>query len=314
MINLSLISPSSVGQYAACSMRLVWDSQFGKPRKASPAADFGTVCHWLAMTELGCGPLDPPSDAIIKGAAERFEGDIERMHEQAMTCARFANTKLPALAPGTKWVAELNVHDPSLLPERVNRRGEKKGYGGSIDLLMSDNSHVVDYKFVGELPHHVKIEYVWQMGSYSFLKNVPLTTILFTTRDAKHSTKITIDWRIPRFAAYRDQMRTFIHRCGLADFERYAFCMAGDHCDWCDHKARCAAHTGAMPVLELEIPGLTPKPNLGAIDNMRKLLALREGMVQPTAETAFAAQQPTVQAMGVMPKLDASADAKRNLF
>jgi len=301
MINLSLISPSSVGQYAACTQRLVWDSQFGKPRRSSSAADFGTVCHYTAMTMLGCGPLDPPSAACIESAATRFSS-ADEMAEQAEICATFANKKLPTLNPDARWIAELNVHDPSLLPERVNRRGEKKGFGGNIDLLMSDNTHVVDYKFTGELPDHVKVEYVWQMGCYSFLKNVPLTTIVFTENRGKapNTTRITIDWRIPKFAEYRNAMRTFIHRTGLTDFERYAMPTSGYHCDWCDHKARCGAHSNSMPVFEFDIGVTAPKPNLGAIDEMRKQLALHKGMIQPTAEQAIAGGSEKVEAVGVM--------------
>lgn len=320
MINLSLISPSSVGQYAACTKRLVYDSSHPKKRGSSSAADFGTVCHYTAMTLLGCGPLDPPSDACIESAASRY-ASIEDMAAQAERCATFANTKLPALAPGTRWIAELNVHDTSLLPERINRRGEKKGYGGNIDLMMSDQSHVVDYKFTGELPEYAKVEYLWQMGSYSFLKDVPLTTILWTTRDAMQAVKLTIDWRLPAYAALRDDMRTFIHRCGLADFERYAYPVAGNHCDWCDHKARCGAYQALHPVFDHDVPFIQPKTNLSAIDEMRKLLALRAGMSPQSKEQQLASavglkleDVKSLPPPKLSPSLDVSTSAREKLF
>jgi len=253
-INLSLLSPSSIGDYAACSQRLVFDSQYGKPFGSSPHADFGTVCHYWTQYILGTDPKDEPSDQTIASARTlpEFTGKSEEKFTNAVAaCAKKAKDSLPGLPQGITWVAEAKTYDRSLLPTRIGRKGEVSGFGGNIDLLRSDRTELWDLKFVGRPPDKVRMAYVWQLGSYHILSKVPITGILFTTRDARWSGTLKIDWRTPLMASMARNIDGFIRACELVNFEKHAYPVAGDHCYFCEHKHRCPAQQ--LPALSTRL-------------------------------------------------------------
>lgn len=242
-IKLSNISASIVGAYAACPLRLVFDSEFGKPFESSPEADFGTVCHYFTQYNLGCAPEKEPNDETIANA--KRVGYVTKPEsvfmDAVMACANKAIATLPELPAGVTWVSEFKANDKTLLPDRVSRDGKHTGFGGDIDLLRSDRASLWDLKFVGRQPESVKVEYLWQLGSYHLASKVPITGILFVTRDAKWAGKLEIDWTKEPWPKMIQYMRGFIEWTGHANFEKHAYPIEGDHCGFCAHKHRCPA-------------------------------------------------------------------------
>ena len=247
-INLSLVSPSAVGNYAGCTMRLVWDSDCPRVDEAKPYADFGTMCHYIAMWKMGLNPPEIENFALVEASArsiyrstKAFEADLEAATNRAVK-------ELPKLPNGVQWVCEVKDHTPKLLPQRVSRKG-KKGFGGTVDLLATDRSQLWDFKFQSRPPEKIKIAYLWQMASYHLITDVPVCGLLFTTRDGVHCRSCQLDFRDPKAAAFAKHVAAFINYTGHDDFRRNAWPTPGEHCeDWCQHKARCFAYQ--PPVIE----------------------------------------------------------------
>jgi hypothetical protein len=275
-IDLSKISASIVGAYAACPLRLVFDSKYGKPFESSPEADFGTVCHYFTQYMLGVAPDKEPSEETIANAKRVgfVNKPAEAFDNAVMACAKKAIEKLPKLKDGVTWVTEMKVHDKTLLPERVTRKGEKLGFGGDVDLLASDRSELWDLKFVGRAPDSVKVEYLWQKGSYHLASGVPITGILFVTRDAKWSGLVKIDWTKPPWPEMVGYMRGAIEWMGHANFERHAYPVEGDHCGFCSHKNRCPVKQ--VPMIQ---GGLSLERPVGDINWLEKLKSNAKGPV-----------------------------------
>lgn len=245
-INLSLISPSSVGKYMACSMRLVYDSMCGRPFSSNKWADFGTVCHWETQTLMGCGPLEKPSAEIYANAAKGFDS-MAAMIEQSKINAKVACSLVPKAPAGRRWLAEVPTNDKTLLSERVNRKGEKKGFGGSIDLLLDDNSILIDFKFKGKPPEYLSHEYLWQMLSYHILRKARRTIIIYVGRYGEWKRIADLSWDNPLMAEFAANGRAAIEHMGHANYALHAYPNRGPHCDegYCDHKTRCGPY--ALP-------------------------------------------------------------------
>lgn len=280
-IDYKLVSPSRIGLYAACTDRLRRDSISPPAYRSNAAADFGTVCHYEAMRDLGaigCETLKPPKEDQINLAATLFS-DKHAMQNQAKKCAQLANTRVPKLPEGIKWRCEVSQYDQTLLPKRVNRDGGT-GYGGSIDLLATDDSVLLDYKFVGKIPGIVKVEYLWQMGSYSLLRDVNETILLFTTRDCRTVATISFKWKAdPKWKRFRDQIRSFIDRIGHANFANYCYPMAGEHCEYCDHRDDCPAFNQPRIVTDIQVPAA--KTDSHALATLTKLMGIKDAEAKP---------------------------------
>lgn len=242
-INLTNVSPSSVGDYAICSQKLVYDSTYGRPFSSSMYADYGTVCHYFTQYQLGLNPKKQPDENTIMSARRlpEFVGQSENVFFDAVNaCAVKAISALPTLPKDIYWIPEFEAADPSLLPGRLSRSsGKVKGFSGDVDLLRSDRQELIDLKFVSKLPTKCKSTYLWQMGSYHLITGVPKTTLVFITRDARYAATLELNWQYPKFAEFAQQMRRVVAKMGHADFEQYAFPVLGDNCEWCDHKNRC---------------------------------------------------------------------------
>jgi hypothetical protein len=266
---LSCVSPSSVGEYAICPYRLVCDATNPKVRddKYRPEADFGTVCHYLTQRKLGCAPPDPPKDETIEWAKKVREAPktAAAFEEHCWRCADMAAQVLDGASPlpvGLHWVSEVKAYDKDLLPSRKGRKGETKGFGGSIDLLRSDGDILWDLKFVGlhkvptpemargafvpgkgkSIGHGgLKMEYLYQLASYRIAKRAKKTGIIWTSRCARGSAWALIDWELPRSQLLERQVRRFIDFTGYANFASLAWPVRGDNCDYCQHKGTCPA-------------------------------------------------------------------------
>lgn len=268
-INLTVVSPSTVGAYAACSQKLVYDSTIGGKFEFNQYADFGTLCHYYTMFKMGLNPRKEPEERLFASAMSlpEFQGQSdERLLEAIDRCADTAiailNSRVP-LPAGVFWIAEHEMADKTLLPTRIGRKGEVKGFSGDIDLLASNREHLIDFKFVSKMPTKCKVEYLWQMGSYHLISGVPKTTLVFVTRDSKYSATIEMDWTFPTMAKFAQQMRNKIAQMAHVEYERYAIPVEGDQCDFCAHKTICVMKK--MPSVNLHM-AVAKKPSV-PVDN-----------------------------------------------
>lgn len=270
-ININLVSPSSVGDYAGCPMKLVLDTDYTPPREPNPWADFGTLCHFDSMYQMGLNP--PPIkdfDLVAASAATLYGNNEDRLAKAIEAAVKRAIAGVPKLATGVRWVCEVRKHDERILPERTSRSGER-GYGGVIDLLASDKSILVDFKFVGKPPDKVKIAYLWQMASYHIVTGVPKCMLLFTTRDAKIQTTCTLDFSLPLWRAFAERVSCAINAMGHADFRRNAYFNEGDQCGFCQQKKRCPLQSKPSMVEAMNFAVATQTD-----DFMMSMLALSE--------------------------------------
>ncbi len=294
VINLTLVSPSKVGIYAACPIRLVWDSAAPRPFTGSKWADFGTVCHWITMEKLGCAPQDVPTDEQLASARllepsrndEIYNARIERCTDLAVTALKTEVEKLMGPIPeGVRWVSEVPVHDPSLLPTRTSRPkklnngqiepGKVVGFGGSMDLMLSNRFIVVDLKFVSKPVTKLKIEYLWQLGSYAMLSGIKKTMILWIATDGKNYYHLTIDWTVPHFAMLLDKIRKFVERTGHANFAAHAFPNEGDQCEYCESNPGSRNYSTFAPTCPIKsVP--TPSPGIDIASQQGNLSWLDE--------------------------------------
>lgn len=292
-VNINLISPSCVGDYAGCPMKLVNDTDYPPPRDPNPWADFGTLAHFDAMYMMGLNP--PPVkdfELIVSSAASLYGHKDEKLSAAVEAAAKRAIAAVPKLPTGVRWVCEVRKHDETLLPERVSRSGER-GYGGVVDLFASDKSILVDFKFVGKPPDKVKLAYLWQMASYHLVTGVPKCMLLFTTRDSKIVCTCTLDFSLPLWANFAQRVRCAISAMGHADFRRNAFFNEGDQCGFCQQKTRCPlmAKPSIVENMNCAVPTKTDDfmTSMLAISEAEKLMATsKPAAAKPAAPTPSA--------------------------
>lgn len=276
-IDLSNISPSSVGAYAACPAKLVFDSKFGRAFTSSPNADFGTVCHYQSQLKLGLKVDKEPTPEQVANAMRlpEFMGRPDTVFVEAVNkCAEKAISYLPPLPDGSFWIPEHKVYDKNMLPARKDRSGKEVVYGGSIDVLRSDRTLLADFKFTSKIPASVKGEYLWQMVSYHLVSGVPKTQLIFVTRDAKNACTVTLDFTLPLWKEFASQARISINRMGHADYERYAHPVEGSQCDWCDHKRRCPLKQ--LPDFITKAVPLMPVANLDILADLNNQIEVNK--------------------------------------
>jgi len=271
LINLTLVSPSKVGIYASCPIRLVWDSAAPRSFTGSKWADFGTVCHWITMDKLGCAPHDVPTEKQLASARELepskndeiYNARLERCTDLAVKALKTEYEKLFGPMPDNVcWVSEIPVHDPTLLPTRTSRPKENNdgtitpgkvvGFGGSMDLMSSNRLIVVDLKFVSKPVTKLKIEYLWQLGSYAMLSGIMKTMILWLSTDGKNYYYLVIDWSLPHFRMLLDKIRKFVERTGHANFAAHAIPNEGEHCEYCESNPGSRNYSTSAPVCPLK--------------------------------------------------------------
>lgn len=278
-INLTLVSPSKVGIYASCPIRLVWDTQTPRSFTGSKWADFGTVCHWITMDKLGCAPHEVPTTEQCASARELetsrndsiYAERLERCTDLAVKALDIETEKILGKRPANViWVSEVPVHDVTLLPTRTARSrknedgsitpGKVVGYGGSMDLMLSDRSIIVDLKFVSKPVTKLKIEYLWQLGSYAMLSGINKTMILYVSTQGKNYDFLTIDWSLPHFKLLLEKMRKFVERTGHANYAAHAYPNEGEHCEYCDSNPGSRNYSASAPVCPLKA---VPSPQIG---------------------------------------------------
>jgi hypothetical protein len=310
---LSACSPSNLGLAAACPYSLVLTGTHGKVEKPHLAcySTFGQVAHHRAQTLTGAPPPDPLKPEQIAGAVtcpihkRRLPKPAALEHIEA--CARRASEAIHAISPlppGTHWISEIKAYDKTILEGRVGRDGTVSGFGGSIDLLRSDNDILWDYKFVGadKLPYPptdntpsyslgdagVAAEYIYQMASYRIVRKVNRTGILWINRDdARGAVSYLIDWNKPLSQELERRARGLLDFIGYKRFAQLAWPVRGKHCNYCDHKAfsRC-------PAWEPETT--TDVAYTFASDAMKDFEALMNGTVPTALEALPVPPVPTV--------------------
>lgn len=265
------MSPSGVGDYAACPLKAVFDAEY--PRIEKPQfkcySDFGKICHWQAQYMIGGATLkDKPPQ--VEWDSARQTPDVPSTPANFIArveqCATLANTVVKDATPlpaGVTWRAELKAYSKQYLPARIGRKGDNCGFGGSIDLAASDNSVLWDYKFVGakKVPQEsdisprfrpdtgfqnvgnagVKNTYVWQCGSYHVLTGIPQTNIVWVGRDGKSKSFVGMNWASDRGKAFATTIRSFLTFVDTPLFRQVAWPVRDNHCDDCSHKDRCPA-------------------------------------------------------------------------
>src|ERR1022692_3646991 len=128
-INLTVISPSSVGTYAVCPQKLVYDSTIGGKFEFNEYADYGTLCHYFTMYKMGLNPRKEPEDKLFRSAMKlpEFQGQSdEKLLDAIDKCADKAIAVLDSRVPlpaGVFWIAEHEMADKTLLPGRIGRKG-----------------------------------------------------------------------------------------------------------------------------------------------------------------------------------------------
>jgi len=306
-INLTCVSPSGIGNFAVCPLRLLYESDHPQPEDTTYACyrDFGTVCHYHAQVLKGVDPVPRMYDAETMASACRTPGSASRpdtLVKKALACGTKANEVIDAVTEelvgplgSRRWLAEEHIYTTQFLAERVGRKGGR-GYGGSVDLLLSDRSILWDYKFVGPRSFpidqegaHLKNEYLWQLGSYHLVSKVPRTGIVWTTRDAKCSCYLVIDWTQEPMQRLAAHLQSFMGFLESPMFRKVAWPVRGEACDYCKHKLLCPLYQvddirdsrdatmrreiakngdslgalllgGKAPVLKCSVSGSTPPP------------------------------------------------------
>lgn len=278
---LTAVSPSNIGEYAACPMKLVLDAQNPRVDKPFllPYSSFGTVAHWFTQTILVsrgiavATNLKAPDERTIqlarecKGITGAYEDQFIKWMKMVSTKAADMLMLISPLPPGTHWVAEKSSYNPGIMPTRLGRKGNLSGFGGSIDVLRSDRRVLWDFKFVGndkvpmpptsrstKVSAGISNQYLWQMASYHITEQVPETGILWTSRDGDTVSYILIDWTKPRAAALAQSVLGFIRFVGYKDFHKMAWPVRGETCGYCDH-AGTAGKCPAYAVIGAELPG-----------------------------------------------------------
>lgn len=256
---IDLVSPSNIGEYAACPLRLILDFHFPKvwDNKYQNSRDFGTVCHWEAQKLLGCPPQKVPTPEQYALARTCREVPSEaKKNDTAWSahiarCAALAASTLEQAAPlaaGTRWLSEVKTYKLSLMPDRRGRKGELKGFGGSIDAMRDDRFVLADFKFVkpDKVPEpplteyddpKIENQYVWQVASYHVTEGVPNAGIVWTSRDGSKSSHFFMDFRKQRNQEFAARIRKFIAFVQYKDFPELAWpCRSVNNCSWCTHK------------------------------------------------------------------------------
>lgn len=203
------------------------------------------------MTLLGlAAPHREDLDAIEENAANLFNNDRKALGLAVERAAFVAAQHVPRLPKGVRWLCEVQKYDERILPARVSRSSGSKGFGGSIDLLSSDKTYLVDLKFVAKIPERIKPAYLWQLASYYILVKPRRSILLFISRDAISVGKWEIDFSIEPWATFISTVKGAIHSIGLESFEMYAVYRDGEHCGLCYHKKSCPLHN--MPDMRYE--------------------------------------------------------------
>jgi hypothetical protein len=305
-INFKRVSPSGVGAYASCPLKLVLDSQFPDgPNQYQSQMDFGTVGHYMTFVALGCANAVPePAPALVLSALECWKPPrgTENTLANYVAYMRKLGEKVAAiigrltpLPQGVVWVAEQLVADKTLLPSRRGRHGED-GYGGSIDIFMSDNSVLWDFKFtngdyIADVGDFLSEEYTWQLGSYAFLKGIRQSNLVYMARDGSKSRVVRIDWTTERAKKYLAHMRRFIEFTGHANYASIAWPVRGHQCTFCRHRERRC-----------------PAFGIGLIEDPDSIVVKAPGEDPAAALKAFLAGKPVAPLPGPAPA-SAAVDA-----
>ena len=239
-IDLAVVSPSGWGDFAACTFRLLMASLYPEDLvetddQYAPHRNFGTVCHYHAQITLG-GVINVPKkyddDTYLSarncpGVPKTSAGFTARVE----ACCAKANSVVKAITPlpaGEHWIAEHRAYTTEYLPTRVGRSGAK-GFGGSVDLMMSNKSILWDYKFIGKIPESIKNEYVWQLVAYHLATGVRRTGIIFMERGGAQVAYCIIDWAEPKMAMFVEMARRFLKFVESPLFPKMALPVLGDH-------------------------------------------------------------------------------------
>jgi CRISPR/Cas system-associated exonuclease Cas4 (RecB family) len=223
---------SSLGYYAACDARALWDREHAlelealgleEEREHKPAADLGTVEHFLLQDGVRAKfPGDPreyaPDRDTVECAASLFGGDEEEMFRIARKTVTAAAPCLPVLPDKIGWRAEVEITTALL--------------SGHIDFLSSDRAVIVDLKTTSRPPENkqIKREHLIQMYAYYLLvrntcKVAPLrgVVIYVDSRGGSWTLPIHIDFTTHEAEAFAGVVQDYIRYLRSRSLEKFAF-------------------------------------------------------------------------------------------
>lgn len=306
---LNKVSPSNIGDYAQCPLKLVLDATRGEVRnpEIQPYADFGTVAHWFTQQNLinkgmavcQSGVLEPPTVEQIRsamrcrGIASSTDAQFIQWMGRVADTAMQTLTTISPLPAGLNWVVEKKSYNPAILPDRTGRKGTTKvGFGGRIDLLRSDRQILWDLKFSGvnKVPPTAETKtikgdgglsntYLWQLASYHISEGIPQTGLLWTARNWEALAYLLIDWTHPRAADFIPRVTGFLSFIGYKEFKNLAWPVRGPTCDNCSH----SGESGACPLWCVR--RASDPANIAARNQMNALL---DGLLESGAATTGA--------------------------
>lgn len=234
---------SSLGGYAACDMRALFDrliheEKIPPPSEASaakPYADLGTLIHYKLQCALGC--MFPrgqaaPDDQVSVVAATLFGNDANRLYAAVDAAACAALRVMPKPADGHAWEAEVAVKNGVWL-------------AGHIDMLSHDRKDLVDLKTTARKPDHnrMKGDHFVQTCAYKLM--VPeverIHVVYVDSVAARWAMCVTVDATAPDVVTYLARLDRFVHYLRGKGLMKQAMPRPGSICaaTFCPHVAGC---------------------------------------------------------------------------
>jgi hypothetical protein len=225
----SKLSPSSASRWLACPASL----------EGGPYADQtncyaaeGTVAHALANR---CWLLGAPPEMFL-GQPHSCEGHTVVINQEMVDAVKVYLCFIESLADGGRVLTETRIES-----------GLIQGFGGTIDCMLPDKMHLVDFKYGAGLPVDVRGngEGTWegvnvQMACYAILAREHLNkqgdvTVTVVQPRASHP-----DGPIRTTTLEGDYLADLtLQLLRVADGDRANEIHAGDHCRWCPRKVYC---------------------------------------------------------------------------
>lgn len=236
---------SKVGGYFACDYRAMLDRAIAEGRIPSyadegekPYADFGTLCHYQMMMDMGLEFPDGkecPSATYVEAAKSLFGGSEEKLYKRMKVVSELGQSACPAPPEGEQWLAETHYKQTFL--------------SGSIDFISSDGSVIGDLKTTSRKPDHgrIKPSHLYQLLCYCILAEkagaVPerAWVLYVASTSGDWTCLVEFDLNTTHMRHMRSEIVKYIKFLRSNKIWKHAVPRLGSHCegDFCEHTARC---------------------------------------------------------------------------
>jgi hypothetical protein len=262
MLEHSLLSPSSAHRWLACPASL----EGHKVSESSAYAIEGAVAHSVAHE---CWMLGVAAKTFI-GAKRICEGtEVEVTDEMAEAVQTYLDFIAEA-ADGSEVILEQRFEHPEL-----------KNFGGTIDCIIPDKRHLIDFKYgagvavevKGQSGHGLWFGFNAQLGAYALLFNARFPSLGQIKTTVVQPRAHHVDGPIRSTVLTPDYLdMLFADIDGMAG--RAGDLRAGHHCKWCPRAAQCPELyelTVRTAKAEFAISSMTPE-RAAEILNLREPL------------------------------------------